>query len=188
MVNGSLQLGWFVFLPQTIWCYSKYRFSCQISSSVIFIKTQTRCLHDTTIMELRGYRKISWFVSVSPQVAQARNTEYRRASALLRNILACARLSVWGKIARKEKGKGGGGREREAFSLFPLPTPLNQRPVHRLVTFKIQGFVWGKTYRFCNLRKWKDFNKKNSLPYLKCVLRLSCVVQGPIYGRFMGFM
>ena len=22
---------------------------------------------------------------------------------------------------------------------------------------------------------------KNSLPYLKCVLRLSCVVQGPIY-------
>ena len=28
---------------------------------------------------------------------------------------------------------------------------------------------------------------KNSLPYLKCVLRLSCVVYGPIYGRFMGF-
>ena len=28
---------------------------------------------------------------------------------------------------------------------------------------------------------------KNSLPYLKCVLRLSCVVHGPIYGRFMGF-
>ena len=45
-----------------------------------------------------------------------------------------------------------------------------------------------KTYRFCNLRKWKDFNKKkNSLPYLECVLRLSCVVHGPIYHRFMGF-
>ena len=28
---------------------------------------------------------------------------------------------------------------------------------------------------------------KNTLPYLKCVLRLSCVVHGPIYGRFMGF-
>ena len=28
---------------------------------------------------------------------------------------------------------------------------------------------------------------KNSLPYLKCALRLFCVVQGPIYGRFMGF-
>ena len=44
-----------------------------------------------------------------------------------------------------------------------------------------------KTYRFCNQRKWKDFNKKNSSPYLKCVLHLSCVVYGPIYGRFMGF-
>ena len=29
---------------------------------------------------------------------------------------------------------------------------------------------------------------KNSLPYLKCVLRLSCVVHGPIYGRFVGFL
>ena len=28
---------------------------------------------------------------------------------------------------------------------------------------------------------------KNSLPCLKCVLHLSCVVHGPIYGRFMGF-
>ena len=28
---------------------------------------------------------------------------------------------------------------------------------------------------------------KNSLPHLKCVLRLSCVVHGPIYGRFVGF-
>ena len=27
---------------------------------------------------------------------------------------------------------------------------------------------------------------KNSLPYIKCVLRLSCVVHRPIYGRFMG--
>ena len=43
-----------------------------------------------------------------------------------------------------------------------------------------------KTYHIRNLRKWKDFNK-NSLPYLKCVLRLSCVVHGPIYGRFMCF-
>ena len=29
---------------------------------------------------------------------------------------------------------------------------------------------------------------KNSLPQLKCVLRLSCVAHGPIYGRFMGFL
>ena len=58
---------------------------------------------------------------------------------------------------------------------------------HCFVTFQKYKDLYGKrTYRFCNLRKWKDFNK-NSLPYLKCVLRLSCVVHGPIYGRFMGF-
>ena len=30
------------------------------------------------------------------------------------------------------------------------------------------------------------FNK-NSFRYIKCVLRLSCEVRGPIYGRFMGY-
>ena len=29
---------------------------------------------------------------------------------------------------------------------------------------------------------------KNSLPYLKGVLRLSCVVHGSIFGRFEGFL
>ena len=47
--------------------------------------------------------------------------------------------------------------------------------------------VWEKTYRFCNLRSERISIKKNSLPYLKCVLRPSFVVHGPIYGRFMGF-
>ena len=56
---------------------------------------------------------------------------------------------------------------------------------HCCVTFKYKDLYWKKTYRFRNLRKWKDFNK-NSLPYLKYVLRLSCVVHGPIYDRFMG--
>ena len=39
---------------------------------------------------------------------------------------------------------------------------------------KYKDLYGKKTYRFSNRRKWKDFNK-NSLPYLKCVLRLSCV-------------
>ena len=34
----------------------------------------------------------------------------------------------------------------------------------------------------------KRISIKNSLLYLQCVLRLSCVFHGPIYGRrFMGF-
>ena len=28
---------------------------------------------------------------------------------------------------------------------------------------------------------------KNRLPYLKCALRPSCGVHGPIHGRFIGF-
>ena len=28
---------------------------------------------------------------------------------------------------------------------------------------------------------------KNSLPYIKCILHLSCVVHGPIYERFMDY-
>ena len=35
--------------------------------------------------------------------------------------------------------------------------------------------------------EYERISIKNSLPYLKCVLRLSCVVHGLIYGRFMGF-
>ena len=28
---------------------------------------------------------------------------------------------------------------------------------------------------------------KNNLPYIKCALRLSCMVHGPIYGRITSF-
>ena len=42
-----------------------------------------------------------------------------------------------------------------------------------------------KTYRFCNLRKRKDFNLKKK----QFTLQKLCVTSlpwGPIYGRFMG--
>ena len=45
----------------------------------------------------------------------------------------------------------------------------------------------GKNLSFPQPTKMKGFQLKNSLPYLQCVLRLSCVVHGPIYGRFIGF-
>ena len=31
-----------------------------------------------------------------------------------------------------------------------------------------------------------SIKENTALPYIKCVLRLSCIVHGPIYGRFMG--
>ena len=47
-------------------------------------------------------------------------------------LIACEQsLCLGKKIARKGKGREGG---REPFSLFPLPnSPLDQRPVHRLM-------------------------------------------------------
>ena len=41
-------------------------------------------------------------------------------------------------VAWKGKGKGG----KRAFSLFPLPTSLDQRPVHRLLDNYEQVFTW----------------------------------------------
>ena len=47
----------------------------------------------------------------------------------------------------------------------------------------------GKNISFLQPTKMKGFQlKKNSLSYLKCVLRISCVVHRPIYGRFLGFL
>ena len=72
-----------------------------------------------------------------PQVPQARNNEYRRTSALLRNtgnIKIC--------MGKKSIVSVTYGNERISIIY--------------------------------------------SLPYIKCVSRLSCVVHGPIYGRLMG--
>ena len=57
---------------------------------------------------------------------------------------------------------------------------------HCCVTFKIKGFVWENKSIVSVTYENERISIKNSLPYSKCVLRLSCVVHGPIYGRFMG--
>ena len=58
---------------------------------------------------------------------------------------------------------------------------------HCCVTFKIYGFVWKKEPTVSVTYENEKNSIKNSLPYLKCVLCLSCVVHGPNYGSFMGF-
>ena len=45
----------------------------------------------------------------------------------------------------------------------------------------------GKKYIVSVTYENERISIKNSLPYLKCVLRLSYVFHGPIYGRCMGF-
>ena len=48
------------------------------------------------------------------------------------------------------------------------------------------GFVRGKKPIVSETYENERIFIKNSKPYIKCVLRLSRVVHGPIYGRFMG--
>ena len=58
---------------------------------------------------------------------------------------------------------------------------------HCCVTFEILGFVWEKTIVSVTYEnELISIKKKNSSPYIKCVLQLSCVVHGPINGRFIG--
>ena len=45
----------------------------------------------------------------------------------------------------------------------------------------------GKKPIVCVTYENERISIKNSVRYLKCVLRLFCVVNGPIYGHFMGF-
>ena len=48
------------------------------------------------------------------------------------------------------------------------------------------GFVWKKNLSFSVTYENERISLKNSSPYIKCVLRLSSMAHGPIYGRFMG--
>ena len=53
------------------------------------------------------------------------------------------------------------------------------------VTFEILG-LYGKKPIVSVTYENELISIKNSSPYIKCVLHFSCVVHGPINGRFMG--
>ena len=58
---------------------------------------------------------------------------------------------------------------------------------HCCITFEIWGFVREKTYHFCNLQKWKDFNKKQLTLHKMCVTSLLCGPWAdlwPFYGLY----
>ena len=55
------------------------------------------------------------------------------------------------------------------------------------VTFEIYGFVWGKiTYHFCNLWKWKDFNKKQLTLHTMSVTSFLCAGLWAVLWPFIG--
>ena len=82
----------------------------------------------------------------------------------------------------------------ETLCFFMLGLPLTRAhvDVHQTAGLNRRNII----YR--NIRIWVEkkpivsvtyenerISIKNSLPYIKCVLRVSCVVHGPIYGRLM---
>ena len=80
--------------------------------------------------------------------------------------------------------------ERIAFSIVCHYTTgsLSSKYEHRLLrNIRNIRICMGKKPIVSVTYENERISIKNSLPYLKCVLRLSCVVHGPIYGRFMGF-
>ena len=97
--------------------------------------------------------------------------------------------------------------ERRLFSLFLSPSSetwsslrpkkkraCSQSSFLRLVSSKVAQARNMNTGNICVGKKPivsvtyenERTSIKNSSPYIKCVLRLSFVVHGPIYGRFMG--
>ena len=50
----------------------------------------------------------------------------------------------------------------------------------------MERFGWGKSPIVSATYENERISMKKSLDYIKCVLRLSCVVHEPIYGPFMG--
>ena len=101
----------------------------------------------------------------------------------------CSKLS-----AMKTHPKDGGHRLHIAHgakrnTTFSSPQVAQARNMsigeHRHSKYK--DLYWNKTYRFCNLRKWKDFNKKQFTFLKMCVSSLLCGPRAdlwPFYGFF----
>ena len=51
---------------------------------------------------------------------------------------------------------------------------------HCCVTFEYKDLYGKKTYRFCNLRKWKDFNKKQLTLHKMCVAVTETICFSPV--------
>ena len=98
--------------------------------------------------------------------------------------------AVWTEQAKTIVGGRTDNLERIVFSIvFHYTGSLSSKYEHRLLRSirNIRICMGKKPIVSVNYENERISLKKNSLPYLKSVLRLSYVVHGPIYGRFMGF-
>ena len=91
--------------------------------------------------------------------------------------LALSRLSLYVSprpLLEKEKTNKQTNKQKNTPEPTGSPSSKYEHR-HCCVTFEIKGFQYvEKTYRFCNLRKWKDFNKKQLTLHKMCVTSLLC--------------
>ena len=97
--------------------------------------------------------------------------------------------AVWTEQAKTIVGGRTDNLERIVFSIvFHYTGSLSSKYEHRLLrSIRNIRICMGKKPIVSVTYENERISIKNSLPYFKCVLRLSCVVHGPICGRFMGF-
>ena len=117
-------------------------------------------------MELRGYRKISSVICQCLATGSPSSKyEYRRASALLRNILACEQALCFGKNNEEREGKGGKGGLR-GLSAFPSPHPAQLKACSQASNIQNIRICMGKKPIVSVTHENESISIKNSLPYL----------------------
>ena len=91
-----------------------------------------------------------------------------------------------------ENGAGIGDRRHPFFCACHITGSPSSKYEHRRTSALLRNV---RNIRICMGKKPivsvtcenERISIKSSLPYLRCVLRLSCVVHGPIYGRCLDF-
>ena len=92
-----------------------------------------------------------------------------------------------------ENGAGIGDRRHPFFCACHITGSPSSKYEHRWTSAllcnvrNVRICMGKKTYRFCNLRKWKDFNKKQFTLLEMCVTSLLCGPRADLWP-FYGFL
>ena len=102
---------------------------------------------------------------------------------------------IWEKWGWGRRGKWSGdwGQKASIFLRLPHHRQSKLETEHRRTSALLRNVrniricMGKKTYRFCNLRKWKDFNKKQLTLLKMCVTSLLCGPRADLWP-FYGFL
>ena len=122
----------------------------------------------------------SWILKNCIEVQEKRNKVVVLSSRSQQNVeLGISTSKPWSGCKETYKVQKRDARAKARAKLFANFLPFSVMSIgehrHCCVTFEIEGFVWEKkNYRFRNLRKWKNFSKKQLTLLKMCVRSLLC--------------